>query len=836
MHHFLLRALPEGLEALTELALDARWTWSHAGDALWRNLDPELWERTRSPWAILQNTRGQGLEVLAKDPISQQELRRAVAERLRYLNEPGWYGQSRRGVPLNTVAYFCMEFGLGEAFPLYAGGLGVLAGDYLKTASDLGVPAVGVGLLYQEGYFRQMLDATGRQQEAYPYNDPTDLPIQPVVDPTGAWLRIELALPGRVVHLRVWQVNVGRVRLYLLDSNDLLNGPGDRGITAKLYGGGVEMRLMQEIVLGIGGWAMLDKLGIEADVCHLNEGHAAFAVVERARRFMERNGVSFQEARWATRAGNVFTTHTPVAAGFDVFSPPLMEQYFRDYLAQLGISAQDFLALGRKNAADDREPFNMAYLALRGCSSANGVSRLHGKVSRKLFRELYPAWPEWEVPIGHVTNGVHVPSWDSPAADRLWTHACGKGRWLGEVENLAEAAECIDDEALWGLAAEERQALVHYARGRLAWQLGQRGAAPERVREAWQVLDPNILTLGFARRFADYKRPNLLLHDPERLVRLLLNPGFPVQIIVAGKSHPEDEQGKQLIHAWLDFVSRPDVRTRAVFLEDYDMALAQELVQGVDLWINTPRRPWEACGTSGMKVLANGGLNMSTLDGWWAEAYAPEVGWAIGDDAEPAAHRDAVDADQLYRLLEQQALPMFYERDARGIPGAWVKRMRASISGLAPLFSSNRMLQEYLDRLYLPAAAAFRRRSDAQGKLAKQLQAWHANVLAKWHEVHFGRPSAERTGDQWRFEVPVYLGGISSAWVKVELYAEPSPGGEPMRQPMARDGAIPGALNGYVYSASVPASRPDWHFTPRITACHPEALTPIESGLIAWQR
>jgi len=836
MHHFLLRALPEGLEGLTELALDARWTWSHAGDALWRNLDPELWERTHSPWAVLQNTSQQRLEVLAGDPLSRQELGRAIAERLRYLNEPGWYGQSRRDVPLKAVAYFCMEFGLGEAFPLYAGGLGVLAGDYLKTASDLGVPVVGVGLLYQEGYFRQMLDASGRQQEAYPYNDPTDLPVQPVVDPTGARLRVELQLPGRVLHLRVWQINVGRVRLYLLDSNDLLNGPGDRGITAKLYGGGVEMRLMQEIVLGIGGWAMLEKLGVEADVCHLNEGHAAFAVVERARRFMASSGVSFQEAWWATRAGNVFTTHTPVAAGFDVFSPPLMEQYFRDYLGQLDISAQDFLALGRKNPTDDREPFNMAYLALRGCSSANGVSRLHGEVSRRLFRELYPAWPEREVPIGHVTNGVHVPSWDSPAADRLWTRACGKGRWLGTVEELAEAAVCIEDEALWGLAAEERQALVHYARGRLAWQLGQRGAASERVREAWQVLDPNILTLGFARRFADYKRPNLLLHDPERLVRLLLNPEFPVQIIVAGKAHPEDEQGKQLIHAWLDFVSRPDVRTRAVFLEDYDMALAQELVQGVDLWINTPRRPWEACGTSGMKVLANGGLNMSTLDGWWAEAYAPEVGWAIGDDAEPAAYRDAVDADQLYRLLEQQAIPMFYERDARGIPGAWVKRMRASIAGLAPLFSSNRMLQEYLGRLYLPAAAAFRRRSDAQGKLAKALKAWHANLLAKWHEIHFGRPVAEHRGDQWHFDVPVYLGGISSAWVQAELYAEALPGGEPVRQPMAREEAIPGALNGYVYSASVPASRPDWHFTPRITACHPEALTPIESELIAWQR
>jgi len=505
-------------------------------------------------------------------------------------------------------------------------------------------------------------------------------------------------------------------------------------------------------------------------------------------------------------------------------------------VTELDILPDELLALGRRNPHDDKEAFNMAYLALRGCSRANGVSRLHAEVSRRLFHELYPGWPQCEVPINHVTNGVHVPSWDSSWADELWTRACGKGRWLGAVENLAEGVQRIDDEALWGLAAAERQALVRYARARLAWQLGQRGAAPEKVAEAAHVLDPNSLTLGFARRFADYKRPNLLLHNPERLARLLLNPKYPVQLIVAGKAHPEDEEGKRLIEAWLNFVNRPDVRARAVFLEDYDMALAQELVQGVDLWINTPRRPWEACGTSGMKVLANGGLNLSTLDGWWAEAYNPEVGWAIGAAEAPSPDTDAADAEQLYCHLEQQAVPMFYERDARGIPGAWVERMRASISSLTPLFSSNRMLQQYLDAFYRPAAAAFRRRSEDGAKLGKALHTWHTKVLANWHEVHFGEPRVERRGDQWYFHVPVYLGAISSEWLKVELYADPEPARAPVRQPMARGDAIPGAINGYIYSASVPASRPDWHFTPRLMPCHAEALTPMESGLVLWQR
>ncbi|HXY21818.1 MAG TPA: alpha-glucan family phosphorylase [Burkholderiaceae bacterium] len=836
MDHFLPRVWPESLAPLVELALDLRWTWSHAGDALWRRLDASLWEQTRNPWVILQNLSQQNLEKLVADPGFQQELRRLIDERERYGRESGWFAATYSELGIRTVAYFSMEFGLGEAFPLYAGGLGVLAGDYLKTASDLGLPIVGIGLLYQEGYFRQMIDASGQQREAYPYNNPADLPIQPVMGPTGAWLRIPLEFPGRTVYLRAWQANVGRVQLYLLDSNDLLNGPGDRGITAKLYDGAAEMRLLQEIVLGIGGWSLLVELGIDADVCHLNEGHAAFAVVERARRYMLQKSVSFREAWWATRAGNVFTTHTPVTAGFDTFAPELIRQYFREYWEKCNTSVQELIALGRRDPKDETEPFNMAYLALRGCVKANAVSRLHGQVSRRLFRDLFPAWPEWDVPIEHVTNGVHVPSWDSVWADELWTSACGKDRWLGGVTNLVEAIRAKDDATLWGFAAMKRRDLVLYTRERLVWQLKQRGEERGRIAEAADVFDPNVLTLGFARRFAEYKRPNLLLQDPDRLARLLLNPQRPVQIIVAGKAHPEDKVGKKLVREWLEFVNRPQVRARAVFLEDYDMALAQQLVQGVDLWINTPRRPWEACGTSGMKVLVNGGLNVSTLDGWWAEAYSPEVGWAIGAPDDTATNIDSLDAERLYQVLEREAAPMFYERDARGLPVAWIARMRASIAELAPRFSSNRMLKEYVEKIYGPAAAAYRRRSDSGRNVARSLLTWETKTHANWREVHFGRCSVEQRADAWSFEVQVYFGEIEPDWVMVELCADAAPEGPPVRQMMVRGSAIAGAMNGFVFRANVPASRPQWHYTPRVTAFHPEAQIPLESALILWQR
>jgi starch phosphorylase len=777
---------------------------------------------------------------LAGDPQFQHEVHRLTVGHQRYCNDPAWYQQTHASAPLRRIAYFSMEFGLGEALPLYAGGLGVLAGDYLKAASDLGVPVVGVGLLYHAGYFRQFLDADGRQQDLYPYNDSASLPIQPVLGASGNRVHVSLEFPGRTLLLRVWQARVGRVMLYLLDSNDPRNTPADRSITSTLYGGGAELRLMQEIMLGIGGWQLLETLGLEVDICHLNEGHAALVVVERARCFMQQQGVSFWEALWATRAGNVFTTHTPVAAGFDTFSPALIQKYFpyfREYVAQLGISPEALQALGRSNPHDANEPFNMAYLAMRGCAVANGVSQLHGAVSRRIFLPLYPRWSEREVPITHITNGVHVPSWDSPWADTLWTDACGKERWLGATEPLAQAIHALSDEALWAFRTEERHDLVRYARQRLDRQLSQQSGDPATTAQVARMLDPNALTLGFARRFAAYKRPNLLLRDPERLHRLLTNRDQPVQIIIAGKAHPEDEDGKRLVQAWVEFTRQPSVRSQAVFLEDYDMALAQELVQGVDVWINTPRRPWEACGTSGMKVLANGGLNVSVLDGWWAEAYSAEVGWALGDGREHTEPEwDATDADALYHLLENEIVPAFYTRDAQGIPRGWVTRMRASMSRLAPRFSSNRMVREYVERVYLPAAAAYQRRIADSGRLAKELHIWWTRLRAHWHEIHFGNVEVSGDADSWSFVVQVYLGEVDPQWVRVELYADPGAEENPLRLIMEQGDPIPGAVHGYWYRAVVSASRPAMDFTPRIVPYHPEASIPSEGALILWQR
>ncbi len=833
MYAFLPRALPERLSALTELALDLRWTWSHALDALWKSIDPELWERSHNPWVILQNVPQERLEWLARDPAFLDEIERAVQHRARYLGEPGWYSKKRTVDSPRMVAYFSMEFGLSEALPLYAGGLGVLAGDYLKTASDLDAPLIGVGLLFQEGYFRQIIDAAGIQREAYPYNDPTSLPVQPVIGKDGAWLKIELALPGRTLYLRVWQANVGRTRLYLLDSNHVRNGAADRGITAKLYGGGQEMRLLQEFVLGIGGWKMLAALGIEVEVCHLNEGHAALLVLERARQFMDRTGTSFREALWATRAGNVFTTHTPVSAGFDSFPPFLICSYVREYLKAFDLSLRDFLALGRRNPLSGDAPFSMAYLALRGCAQVNAVSRLHGEVSRRLFSELYPRWPLEEVPVRHVTNGVHVPSWDSVWSDHFWTCACGKDRWLGTAAELTAPMSTCADEALWTLAAKQRHDLVRYARERLAWQLGQRGASPQEVSEAAQVLDPNILTLGMARRFAEYKRPNLLLMDQARLARLLTDAQRPLQLIIAGKAHPDDEQGKALIREWFEFTHRPELRRHVVLLEDYDMELAQQLVQGVDVWLNTPRRLWEACGTSGMKTLCNGGLNLSKLDGWWAEAYQPAYGWAIGGQEDCG---DEADAQSLYRLLEDEVVPAFYERDALGVPRSWVKRVRDSMSHLAPRYSTNRMFVEYLERFYQPAARAYRQRCEEGALRARELHAWDVALATEWHEVHFGTVESLLDGDQWRISVPVYLGEIAPSSVKVELYAA-ADGDLPAECiPMTSGGPIAGAIEGYIFSAMLATVRPAEHYTPRVRAWHKDAFLPAESVLIAWQR
>lgn len=824
------------IEQIEDLATDLRWTWSHAGDAVWKAMDPQLWEQYENPFVVLQNLSRERLEELDQSAQFKKHLEDLTVERNTYCECCGWFGETHADARLKGIAYFSMEFGLGEALPLYAGGLGVLAGDYLKAASDLAVPVIAVGLLYQEGYFRQTLDASGWQQEIYPYNDSSSLPLRPILARNGAWLRIPIELPGRTVHLHVWKVQVGRISLYLLDSNFPLNSAVDRGITSRLYGGGKEMRLVQEIALGIGGWRLIKALGLEIDICHLNEGHAAFVTLERARCFKEERQLNFWEALWATRPGNVFTTHTPVTAGFDTFPLDLLEKYGLVYAKSLDVDPEKLVSLGRCNGQDSNEPFNMAYLAARTCGMMNGVSQLHGEVSQDIFQDLYPRWPKHEVPVSYVTNGVHVPSWDSPWADRIWTISCGKERWLGGADTaLTKAIESLSDEALWNFRGEERADLIHHARQRLRLQMKQRGARMELINQVDQALDPNALTLGFARRFTDYKRPNLLLREPERLIRLLTQAKRPVQIIVAGKAHPADDNGKRCIQKWAQFSARPEICKHVVFLEDYDIALAQELVQGVDVWINTPRRPWEASGTSGMKVLVNGGLNLSELDGWWAEAYTPEVGWALGDGKEHLEPEwDVVEAEQLYQLLENEVVPLFYDRDTTGIPRTWVARMRTSMAHLAPQFSANRMVQEYVEKLYFPAAASFRHRSAQGGEAAKELRRWDEQLRRHWHEIHWGNLVVfEKDGD-WTFQVQIYLGEILPDFIQAQIYADSTEMDTSICETMRRHTRIPGTVNGYVYVGTVTNSRPRSDFTPRIVAYHCDACTPIENNLILW--
>ncbi len=839
LHRFLPTEI-EGFDLLAELALDMLWSWNHSTDKLWRQLDPMLWELTQNPWVVLQTVARDKLERLLSDPDFCKSIDELLRDNRALAEKPAWFQQQHSQSPLKCVAYFSMEFMLSEALPIYSGGLGNVAGDQLKAASDLGVPVIGVGLLYQQGYFRQVIDKDGAQQALYPYNDPGQLPITPVREPNGEWLRLEIALPGYSVWLRAWQVQVGRVKLYLLDSNDAANFPAHRGITSELYGGGPELRLKQEMLLGIGGWRLLVALGIEPDVCHLNEGHAAFAVLERARGFMQANAQPFEVALSATRAGNLFTTHTAVAAGFDRFSPALIEQYLGHYATEkLGITLHDFLALGRENPNDESESFNMAFLAIRGSGSVNGVSRLHGEVSRSLFSPLFPHWPVDEVPVGYVTNGVHHPTWDSAAADELWTKACGKDRWRGMKENLEQQnIRSVSDDRLWQFRTASRTALVDYARERLARHYAAAGASAEIVAEVKHLFNPEVLTLGFARRFATYKRPNLLLHDPERLLRLLSNPQRPVQLMIAGKAHPADFAGQALIKEWIQFIRRPDVRPHAIFLSDYDMHLTEHLVQGVDVWINTPRRPWEACGTSGMKVLVNGGINLSELDGWWAEAYVPDLGWALGDGQEHGSDPawDAAEAEALYERLEREVIPEFYTRNEKGIPTAWVKRMRESMARLTPHFAADRTVREYTEDHYLPATIAYHSRAANKGAIGHQIVDWQHSLEQQWATVHFGAVKVETRGGQLIFEVQVCLHSLNPKAVQVELYANGINNGSPVRKAMTLLHPLADESGGYIYSAIVSAVRPAADYTARVIPHCEGVAIPLEESRILWQR
>jgi len=828
----------EGFNSLAELALDLRWSWDHSADEVWRQLDSSLWESTQSPWIVLQTVSRDQFQKAMSDPAFREK----VAELLQYKEQagiaPAWFQQNYPDSPLTCVAYFSMEFMLSEALPIYSGGLGNVAGDQLKTASDLGVPVVGIGLLYQQGYFRQEIDENGSQQALFPYNDPGQLPITPLRQPNGEWLRLEINLSGYSLWLRVWQVQVGRIKLYLLDSNDPANFPVYRGITGELYGGGTELRLKQELILGIGGWRLLKALGIQPQVCHLNEGHAAFAILERACSYMQETGQTFEAALTATRSGNLFTTHTAVAAGFDCFPPSLIRQYLGEYAEQnLGISIRQLLALGRDNPDNDSESFNMAYLAIHGSGAVNAVSRLHGEVSRHIFEPLFPNWPTGEVPVGYVTNGVHVPTWDSKEADQIWTECCGKDRWLGTNKTLEQDIRCVSDERLWEMRLNANKALIKFAGDHLSRQLLGSGHSPAIVEHAKHLFDPNVLTLGFARRFATYKRPNLLLHDPQRLFRLLTNKEFPVQLIISGKAHPADQEGQYLIKEWIRFIRQNSFRPPVIFLGDYDMQISENLVQGVDVWINTPRRPWEASGTSGMKVLVNGGINLSELDGWWAEAYNPEVGWAIGDGNEHADNDtwDAIEAEQLYTILEQEVVPEFYTRNDENIPTAWLSRMRESMSQLTPRFSADRTVREYTEQHYLPEAIAYLERSANKGAKGKQLSDTIHSLQQQWDSLHFGDVKIDTHEDRHYFEVEVYFGDINPENVQVELFSNGLAGEAPIVQHMTRGMNLAGESNAWIYTANVSAHRLAADFTPRAFPVIPSVSVPLEIPRITWQ-
>lgn len=810
-------------EKLESLALDLRSTWNHATDDIWKEINPELWELTHNPWAVLQTASSETLTKLLNDQKFSYLLHDCAERRGAELEETCWFKQNHKAEKLSHVAYFSMEYMLSEALPIYSGGLGNVAGDQLKAASDLGVPVVAIGLLYSQGYFRQFIDKSGEQQELYPYNDPGQLPVKPLRLENGEWLRLKIDLPGWPLWLRTWEVTVGRAKLYLLDSNDVANFPGHRGITSELYGGDRELRLKQEIVLGIGGWRLLEALKIDPEVCHMNEGHAAFVVLARAYTFMKRNAVNFEEALTATRAGNLFTTHTAVEAGFDRFSSDLVVKYLGDYAEKhLKISRERLLSLGQLHS---REDFNMAYLAIRGSSAVNGVSKLHGEVSKELFASLFPRWPYEEIPIGYVTNGVHMPSWDSALSDALWTEACGKKRWLGTTENLEVQMHKVTDEKIWEMRNQSRVHLIDYARRLSTRQFTVRGESKEDIEQVKNYLNPDVLTLGFARRFAGYKRPDLLLTDPARLLRILKNTERPVQLLIAGKAHPQDRLGHELIKRWIEFIRTPEALGSVMFLGDYDMRLTEHLVQGVDLWINTPRRPWEACGTSGMKVLVNGGLNLSELDGWWAEAYSPDVGWALGDHQlhgdDPAW--DNAEANALYDLLEREVIPQFYKRNDKGIPIEWTAKIKESMAQLTPFYSSNRSVRDYTERYYLPLAESYRKRAENNCSEAIREAKWQHTLQEDWNKLVFGELKVEKEANQYHFSVKVNFNGFDANFVKVQLYSKGS------IQEMKKDA-------GDVYSAYTSLENSPDQFTPRIIPCDASVSIPLEANQILWYR
>ncbi|WP_407344173.1 alpha-glucan family phosphorylase [Pengzhenrongella phosphoraccumulans] len=776
--------LPVALDDLDELAHNLRWSWHAPTRDLFAAIDPALWHTVKGdPVAMLGALRPERLAALAADADFVAMVRSASQDLQHYLVDPRWYQESAAaGAVLPTaIAYFSPEFGITSVLPQYSGGLGILAGDHLKSASDLGVPIVGVGLLYGAGYFKQSLTRDGWQVETYPVLDPDGLPLMLVREEDGTPSIVSVGLPGgRTLHARVWTAAVGRVPLLLLDSNVPENDEAARKVTDRLYGGGGEHRLQQELLLGVGGvralrlWSRLTG-ALEPEVYHTNEGHAGFLGVERIRELVSSAGLTFEEALEAVRAATVFTTHTPVPAGIDRFESDLVARYFSGDNAQPGVPVAKVLALGAEDyPGGDPTLFNMAIMGLRFGGRANGVSLLHGEVSRGMFKALWPGFDESEVPITSVTNGVHAPTWVDHrlielAAERftLEESATGSG-WL--------RTDGITDEELWEMRHTLRSQLVLNARARLRASWRQRGASPAELGWVDDALSAEVLTIGFARRVPTYKRLTLMLRDPDRLRALLTNPKRPIQLIIAGKSHPADDQGKRLIQQLVRFTDSYDVRGRIVFLPNYDIAMAQALYPGCDVWLNNPLRPLEASGTSGMKSSLNGGLNLSILDGWWDEWYDGENGWAIptADGVEDADRRDELEAAALYDLIENQVAARFYDRDERGLPVTWLGMIRHTLATLGPKVQATRMVTDYVQRMYAPAAIAGRELDGPDFTGARELAAWKATVRGQWPQVRVdhvesGVGEVPQVGDRLHVRAYVSLGALAPTDVEVQV-------------------------------------------------------------------
>lgn len=842
-----LPRLPERLLALHELAYNLWWCWHADAVALFRRIDPDRFEQLdHSPIRLLTSTEQKHFEELASDDGFLAHLDRVWDAFQAYLSAPTWFAEHYGDASRLRVAYFSAEFGIHESVPVYSGGLGVLAGDHLKSASDLGLPLVGVSLMYREGYFRQYLNVDGWQQERYPENDFFNLPLIAKTDKDGNPLTVSVPFPGRDVHARVWKINVGRITLFLLDCNIPRNSPEDRKITAQLYGGDTHTRIQQEIILGIGGLRALRALGKEPTVCHMNEGHSAFAALERARILVEEKKLDFATAIESVKAGTVFTTHTPVPAGNDAFPPQMIDQYFSDFMRSLNVDRSTFLALGREHANNEGENFSMTVLAIHTSNVSNGVSKLHGVVSRRMWKNIFPGIPEAEVPITSITNGVHTQTWVAPEIAALYDRYLGHA-WQDKPTafEVWQRAEHIPDAELWRTHERCRERLVALARCRLQKQRERLGATRAEIDAAEEVLDPEALTIGFARRFATYKRGTLVFRNIERLNAILNNKERPVQLIFSGKAHPKDHGGKELIAHVTQYARRPEFRRRVVFLEDYEMNIARHLVQGVDVWLNNPRRPLEASGTSGMKVCVNGGINVSILDGWWDEGYLGDNGWRIGSGEEHAdqQYQDEIESNALYDLMEREMVPEFYTRGADGLPRTWIRRMKRSIATNVAVFNTNRMVREYTEVSYLPSYRRELQLTERGYARAKDLAAWRRKVAEQWRQIRVEDVSpapaeALHVGDNLDVFARVHLGGLSPEDVQVQLYhGVVDSFGEivaPRAAVLKSNGAVSG--NSTVeFAGSIPcASSGQYGFAVRVLPRNADLPHPFETGLVTW--